>query len=136
MANTRYQMLYIEFSKSRKPPCQPVHYLLKLSTHANDVSLLALLFRLSLSACDNCSFCLWCLASKRKDSEPGTKSLLSNAEMMAHHPTDPVEMRRINFQTPGTKHAPKYAHTYTLGICMIKCSSKGSFHLEIKYSCS
>uniref|UniRef100_A0A7N8XIT8 protein-tyrosine-phosphatase n=1 Tax=Mastacembelus armatus TaxID=205130 RepID=A0A7N8XIT8_9TELE len=38
--------------------------------------------------------------SKRKDSEPGTKSLLSNAEMMAHHPTDPVEMRRINFQTP------------------------------------
>uniref|UniRef100_A0A4W5PHG7 protein-tyrosine-phosphatase n=1 Tax=Hucho hucho TaxID=62062 RepID=A0A4W5PHG7_9TELE len=39
--------------------------------------------------------------SKRKDSEPGTKSLLGNAEMMAHHPTDPVEMRRINFQTPG-----------------------------------
>lgn len=44
-------------------------------------------------------------SSKRKDSEPGTKSLLSNAEMMAHHPTDPVEMRRINFQTPGTKAA-------------------------------
>uniref|UniRef100_A0A668AKC1 protein-tyrosine-phosphatase n=1 Tax=Myripristis murdjan TaxID=586833 RepID=A0A668AKC1_9TELE len=42
--------------------------------------------------------------SKRKDSEPGTKSLLSNAEMMAHHPTDPVEMRRINFQTPGMEH--------------------------------
>uniref|UniRef100_A0A8D3EDR7 protein-tyrosine-phosphatase n=1 Tax=Scophthalmus maximus TaxID=52904 RepID=A0A8D3EDR7_SCOMX len=41
--------------------------------------------------------------SKRKDSEPGTKSLLSNAEMMAHHPTDPVEMRRINFQTPGMR---------------------------------
>uniref|UniRef100_A0A4W5PQZ8 protein-tyrosine-phosphatase n=1 Tax=Hucho hucho TaxID=62062 RepID=A0A4W5PQZ8_9TELE len=39
--------------------------------------------------------------NKRKDSEPGTKSLLGNAEMMAHHPTDPVEMRRINFQTPG-----------------------------------
>ncbi|XP_030015777.1 receptor-type tyrosine-protein phosphatase S isoform X7 [Sphaeramia orbicularis] len=45
--------------------------------------------------------------SKRKDSEPGTKSLLSNAEMMAHHPTDPVEMRRINFQTPGMiSHPP------------------------------
>ncbi|XP_030630523.1 receptor-type tyrosine-protein phosphatase S [Chanos chanos] len=40
--------------------------------------------------------------SKRKDSEPGTKCLLNNAEMIAHHPTDPVEMRRINFQTPGT----------------------------------
>ncbi|XP_024908290.1 receptor-type tyrosine-protein phosphatase S isoform X4 [Cynoglossus semilaevis] len=44
--------------------------------------------------------------SKRKDSEPGTKSLLSNAEMMAHHPTDPVEMRRINFQTPGMMSHP------------------------------
>uniref|UniRef100_A0A8C2Z322 protein-tyrosine-phosphatase n=1 Tax=Cyclopterus lumpus TaxID=8103 RepID=A0A8C2Z322_CYCLU len=44
--------------------------------------------------------------SKRKDSEPGTKSLLSNAELMAHHPTDPVEMRRINFQTPGMMSHP------------------------------
>ncbi|KAM8839370.1 receptor-type tyrosine-protein phosphatase S isoform 2-T2 [Synchiropus picturatus] len=44
--------------------------------------------------------------SKRKESEPGTKSLLSNAEMMAHHPTDPVEMRRINFQTPGMMSHP------------------------------
>lgn len=25
--------------------------------------------------------------------------------MMAHHPTDPVEMRRINFQTPGMQRA-------------------------------
>uniref|UniRef100_A0A674D234 protein-tyrosine-phosphatase n=1 Tax=Salmo trutta TaxID=8032 RepID=A0A674D234_SALTR len=44
--------------------------------------------------------------NKRKDSEPGTKSLLCNAEMMAHHPTDPVEMRRINFQTPGMMSHP------------------------------
>ncbi|XP_055739859.1 receptor-type tyrosine-protein phosphatase S-like isoform X2 [Salvelinus fontinalis] len=44
--------------------------------------------------------------SKRKESEPGTKSLLGNAEMMAHHPTDPVEMRRINFQTPGMMSHP------------------------------
>ncbi|XP_042163917.1 receptor-type tyrosine-protein phosphatase S-like isoform X6 [Oncorhynchus tshawytscha] len=44
--------------------------------------------------------------NKRKDSEPGTKSLLGNAEMMAHHPTDPVEMRRINFQTPGMMSHP------------------------------
>uniref|UniRef100_A0A1A7ZRU8 protein-tyrosine-phosphatase n=2 Tax=Nothobranchius furzeri TaxID=105023 RepID=A0A1A7ZRU8_NOTFU len=44
--------------------------------------------------------------SKRKDSEPGTKSLLSNVELMAHHPTDPVEMRRINFQTPGMMSHP------------------------------
>ncbi|XP_073713774.1 receptor-type tyrosine-protein phosphatase S-like isoform X7 [Misgurnus anguillicaudatus] len=44
--------------------------------------------------------------SKRKDSEPGTKCLLNNAEMMAYHPTDPVEMRRINFQTPGMMSHP------------------------------
>uniref|UniRef100_A0A8D3C674 protein-tyrosine-phosphatase n=1 Tax=Scophthalmus maximus TaxID=52904 RepID=A0A8D3C674_SCOMX len=48
--------------------------------------------------------------SKRKDSEPGTKSLLSNAEMMAHHPTDPVEMRRINFQTPGMSRTHRIKH--------------------------
>uniref|UniRef100_A0A8C1ZKE6 protein-tyrosine-phosphatase n=1 Tax=Cyprinus carpio TaxID=7962 RepID=A0A8C1ZKE6_CYPCA len=44
--------------------------------------------------------------NKRKDSEPGTKCLLNNAEMMAHNPTDPVEMRRINFQTPGMMSHP------------------------------
>ncbi|XP_073669542.1 receptor-type tyrosine-protein phosphatase S isoform X7 [Paramisgurnus dabryanus] len=38
--------------------------------------------------------------SKRKESEPRTKCLLNNAEITSHHPTDPVEMRRINFQTP------------------------------------
>uniref|UniRef100_A0A8C2GG64 protein-tyrosine-phosphatase n=1 Tax=Cyprinus carpio TaxID=7962 RepID=A0A8C2GG64_CYPCA len=44
--------------------------------------------------------------NKRKESEPGTKCLLNNAEMMAHHPADPVEMRRINFQTPGMMSHP------------------------------
>uniref|UniRef100_A0A8C7C9W6 protein-tyrosine-phosphatase n=1 Tax=Oncorhynchus kisutch TaxID=8019 RepID=A0A8C7C9W6_ONCKI len=38
---------------------------------------------------------------KRKESEPRTKCLLNNAEITPHHPTDPVEMRRINFQTTG-----------------------------------
>uniref|UniRef100_A0A8C4W0U1 Receptor-type tyrosine-protein phosphatase S n=1 Tax=Gopherus evgoodei TaxID=1825980 RepID=A0A8C4W0U1_9SAUR len=38
--------------------------------------------------------------NKRKDSEPRTKCLLNNAEIAPHHPKDPVEMRRINFQTP------------------------------------
>lgn len=59
--------------------------------------------------CANCPVAPLCLSSKRKDSEPGTKSLLSNAEMMAHHPTDPVEMRRINFQTPGMERASTQA---------------------------
>uniref|UniRef100_A0A671Z545 protein-tyrosine-phosphatase n=1 Tax=Sparus aurata TaxID=8175 RepID=A0A671Z545_SPAAU len=39
---------------------------------------------------------------KRKESEPRTKCLLNNADITPHHPTDPVEMRRINFQTQGT----------------------------------
>nr|XP_033809757.1 receptor-type tyrosine-protein phosphatase S isoform X19 [Geotrypetes seraphini] len=38
--------------------------------------------------------------NKRKNSEPRTKCLLNNAEITPHHPMDPVEMRRINFQTP------------------------------------
>ncbi|XP_072516040.1 receptor-type tyrosine-protein phosphatase S isoform X4 [Salminus brasiliensis] len=38
--------------------------------------------------------------SKRKESEPRTKCLLNNADIAPHHPTDPVEVRRINFQTP------------------------------------
>ncbi|XP_029421177.1 receptor-type tyrosine-protein phosphatase S isoform X8 [Nannospalax galili] len=37
---------------------------------------------------------------KRKDSEPRTKCLLNNADLAPHHPKDPVEMRRIHFQTP------------------------------------
>ncbi|XP_073669547.1 receptor-type tyrosine-protein phosphatase S isoform X11 [Paramisgurnus dabryanus] len=44
--------------------------------------------------------------SKRKESEPRTKCLLNNAEITSHHPTDPVEMRRINFQTPGMMNHP------------------------------
>uniref|UniRef100_A0A3B1J336 protein-tyrosine-phosphatase n=1 Tax=Astyanax mexicanus TaxID=7994 RepID=A0A3B1J336_ASTMX len=44
--------------------------------------------------------------SKRKESEPRTKCLLNNADITPHHPTDPVEVRRINFQTPGMMNHP------------------------------
>ncbi|XP_037679835.1 receptor-type tyrosine-protein phosphatase S isoform X10 [Choloepus didactylus] len=44
--------------------------------------------------------------SKRKDTEPRTKCLLNNADLAPHHPKDPVEMRRINFQTPGMLSHP------------------------------
>uniref|UniRef100_A0A8C5SVJ8 Protein-tyrosine-phosphatase n=1 Tax=Laticauda laticaudata TaxID=8630 RepID=A0A8C5SVJ8_LATLA len=44
--------------------------------------------------------------NKRKDSEPRIKCLLNNAEITPHHPKDPVEMRRINFQTPGMLNHP------------------------------
>ncbi|XP_057181737.1 receptor-type tyrosine-protein phosphatase S isoform X16 [Triplophysa rosa] len=45
-------------------------------------------------------------SSKRKESEPRAKCLLNNAEISSLHPTDPVEMRRINFQTPGMMNHP------------------------------
>uniref|UniRef100_A0A8B9RKJ8 protein-tyrosine-phosphatase n=1 Tax=Astyanax mexicanus TaxID=7994 RepID=A0A8B9RKJ8_ASTMX len=44
--------------------------------------------------------------NKRKESEPRTKCLLNNADITPHHPTDPVEVRRINFQTPGMMNHP------------------------------
>uniref|UniRef100_A0A8C0A831 Receptor-type tyrosine-protein phosphatase S n=1 Tax=Bos mutus grunniens TaxID=30521 RepID=A0A8C0A831_BOSMU len=37
---------------------------------------------------------------------PRTKCLLNNADLAPHHPKDPVEMRRINFQTPGMLSHP------------------------------
>ncbi|XP_068508385.1 receptor-type tyrosine-protein phosphatase S isoform X12 [Syngnathus scovelli] len=43
---------------------------------------------------------------KRKESEPRTKCLLNNVDITPHHPTDPVEMRRINFQTAGMMNHP------------------------------
>ncbi|XP_016330008.1 receptor-type tyrosine-protein phosphatase S-like isoform X26 [Sinocyclocheilus anshuiensis] len=44
--------------------------------------------------------------SKRKESEPRTKCMLNNTDITPHHPTDPVEMRRINFQTAGMMNHP------------------------------
>ncbi|XP_026091298.1 receptor-type tyrosine-protein phosphatase S isoform X38 [Carassius auratus] len=44
--------------------------------------------------------------NKRKESEPRTKCHLNNVDITPHHPTDPVEMRRINFQTPGMMNHP------------------------------
>ncbi|KAJ8411105.1 hypothetical protein AAFF_G00181400 [Aldrovandia affinis] len=39
---------------------------------------------------------------KRAESEARKGSLPNNKEMLSHHPTDPVELRRLNFQTPGS----------------------------------
>ncbi|MEJ1282806.1 hypothetical protein NN561_013768 [Cricetulus griseus] len=38
---------------------------------------------------------------KRAESESRKSSLPNNKEVPSHHPTDPVELRRLNFQTPG-----------------------------------
>ncbi|XP_041635295.1 receptor-type tyrosine-protein phosphatase delta-like isoform X22 [Cheilinus undulatus] len=39
---------------------------------------------------------------KRAETEARKGSLPNNKEMPLHHPTDPVELRRLNFQTPGS----------------------------------
>ncbi|XP_051554717.1 receptor-type tyrosine-protein phosphatase S-like isoform X22 [Myxocyprinus asiaticus] len=39
---------------------------------------------------------------KRAESEARKGSLPSSKELPSHHPTDPVELRRLNFQTPGS----------------------------------
>lgn len=39
---------------------------------------------------------------KRAEAEARKGSLPNSKEMPLHHPTDPVELRRLNFQTPGS----------------------------------
>ncbi|XP_031441353.1 receptor-type tyrosine-protein phosphatase S isoform X29 [Clupea harengus] len=43
---------------------------------------------------------------KRAESEARKGSLPHSKEMPSHHPTDPVELRRLNFQTPGMANHP------------------------------
>nr|XP_033961742.1 receptor-type tyrosine-protein phosphatase delta-like isoform X27 [Pseudochaenichthys georgianus] len=44
---------------------------------------------------------------KRAESEARKGSLPNSKEMPLHHPTDPVELRRLNFQTPGMANHPQ-----------------------------
>lgn len=46
-----------------------------------------------------CYFC-----RKRAESDSRKSSIPNSKEVPSHHPTDPVELRRLNFQTPGKKH--------------------------------
>ncbi|XP_046699095.1 receptor-type tyrosine-protein phosphatase delta-like isoform X25 [Silurus meridionalis] len=43
---------------------------------------------------------------KRAESDARKGSLPNSKEMPSHHPTDPVELRRLNFQTPGMASHP------------------------------
>ncbi|XP_045577630.1 receptor-type tyrosine-protein phosphatase delta isoform X35 [Salmo salar] len=43
---------------------------------------------------------------KRAESEARKGSLPNSKEMLSHNPTDPVELRRMNFQTPGMANHP------------------------------
>lgn len=41
---------------------------------------------------------------KRAESDSRKSSIPNSKEVPSHHPTDPVELRRLNFQTPGKRH--------------------------------
>ncbi|XP_024650953.2 receptor-type tyrosine-protein phosphatase delta isoform X36 [Macaca nemestrina] len=43
---------------------------------------------------------------KRAESDSRKSSILNSKEIPSHHPTDPVELRRLNFQTPGMASHP------------------------------
>nr|XP_029522761.1 receptor-type tyrosine-protein phosphatase delta-like isoform X30 [Oncorhynchus nerka] len=43
---------------------------------------------------------------KRAESEARKGSLPNSKDMLSHNPTDPVELRRMNFQTPGMANHP------------------------------
>lgn len=63
-----------------------------------------------------CSLC-----RKRAESEARKGSLPNNKEMPLHHPTDPVELRRLNFQTPGRFNPHK-------GCCLPFVRTNASIH--------
>lgn len=53
----------------------------------------------------SCKRCLFvCYSRKRAEAEGRKGSFPCSKAMSSHHPTDPVELRRINFQTPGRLH--------------------------------
>ncbi|XP_027736917.1 receptor-type tyrosine-protein phosphatase delta isoform X44 [Empidonax traillii] len=43
---------------------------------------------------------------KRAESDSRKSSIPNSKEVPSHHPTDPVELRRLNFQTPGMANHP------------------------------
>ena len=49
-----------------------------------------------------------CDCRKRAEAEGRKGSFPCSKAMSSHHPTDPVELRRINFQTPGRLNTPPW----------------------------
>lgn len=53
---------------------------------------------------------LMCDSRKRAEAEGRKSSFPCSKAMSSHHPTDPVELRRINFQTPGEPGSHVHKH--------------------------
>uniref|UniRef100_A0A8B9P3Q4 protein-tyrosine-phosphatase n=1 Tax=Apteryx owenii TaxID=8824 RepID=A0A8B9P3Q4_APTOW len=47
---------------------------------------------------------------KRAESDSRKSSIPNSKEVPSHHPTDPVELRRLNFQTPGSFLSSSVSH--------------------------
>lgn len=78
--------------------------------------------RLDPSAWGACKRCVSIRYSRKRAEAEGRKgSFPCSKAMSSHHPTDPVELRRINFQTPGTQDAPVHARTGTNIMCSLMC---------------
>lgn len=62
-----------------------------------------------------------CYSRKRAEAEGRKGSFPCSKAMSSHHPTDPVELRRINFQTPGKPGKRSRTHTGTESTCSYMC---------------
>lgn len=84
--------------------------------------------RFSSSGWGACKRCvLICYSRKRAEAEGRKGSFPCSKAMSSHHPTDPVELRRINFQTPGELDALLRVPTPYVVWCVISkvfCSFK------------
>ncbi|KAM6909262.1 receptor-type tyrosine-protein phosphatase delta isoform 17-T17 [Xenentodon cancila] len=68
---------------------------------------------------------------KRAESEARKGSLPNSKEMPLHHPTDPVELRRLNFQTPGmASHPPIPIMDFTDHLERLKANDNLKFSQE------
>lgn len=74
------------------------------------------------SLCDGPRRCVsMCYSRKRAEAEGRKGSFPCSKAMSSHHPTDPVELRRINFQTPGKPGKRGRTHTSTESTCTYMC---------------
>uniref|UniRef100_A0A8C5HMA4 Receptor-type tyrosine-protein phosphatase delta n=1 Tax=Gouania willdenowi TaxID=441366 RepID=A0A8C5HMA4_GOUWI len=71
------------------------------------------------------------LLFKSRDKDPRKGSFPCSKAMSSHHPTDPVELRRINFQTPGmASHPPVPISELTDHIERLKANDNLKFSQE------
>lgn len=76
-----------------------------------------------------------CYSRKRAEAEGRKGSFPCSKAMSSHHPTDPVELRRINFQTPGKPGKRSRTHTGTESTCSYMCVLQSTVFLFFCFFC-